>query len=108
MTGPCLKLNPSAANRLPAVDRCLARLEAAWPQWPEDKRAHFLQVLSTVLDCYLEEERRAVMMVSESDDLDAGASLLAINAEEAQIDLLVRFLLVFRDMEGPIGGQLQH
>jgi hypothetical protein len=55
-------------------------------QLSEDKRSHFLYLMTSLLDCYQDEDGKAVVIV-KSDE--GQLSMAAVNANEIEVDGMV-------------------
>ena len=95
---------PHSRARLLAL---LAECEAAWSQWPPEKCSSLMQVIQAVLTCYLnEDDHRAVMLLTQGRGEDECISLMAINAEDGQVQDLVDTLCVFRQLDTDAVGRV--
>ena len=68
-------------------------------QLPEEKRAHFLCLLDLLLGCYVHEQNRGLLLVTEGENDNQRLSLVAINADSEQTEELVDNLCVFRKLD---------
>lgn len=90
------------------ITALLSACEAAWPQWPNDKRANLVVALQTLMQCHLHDDHRAVMLVTTGDAQPESVRLLAINADESELDDLVAMLCVFRQLDQEPDDALLH
>jgi hypothetical protein len=71
-------------------------LDADIEQLSTEKREHFMYVMRALVDCYKSEQHRAIVLIADAVDDPLRISLLAINADEKEVEELTETLSVFR------------
>ena len=87
--------HPMAENWSEFVRYCADMLS----RLPEDKQEHFRYLLEALINCYLTEQSRALVLVSDSPAEQTHISLIAVNADEAETSELIDTLCVFRKLD---------
>jgi len=88
-----------AANPTDHAQNLLARQAAMLAQLPPEKQAHFLHLLDLLLDCYTTEATRALVLTTRGVGEKETVSLLAINADEQEIEEMIDTLCAFRKLD---------
>ncbi len=86
----------SDANNASAHQPSPDWFDADIAQFQTEKREHFLYVMRALLDCYKSEKHRAIVLIADAVDDPLRIRLLAINADETEVDELTETLSVFR------------
>jgi hypothetical protein len=66
-------------------------------QLPEDKRRHCQYLIEQLLSCYTTEQGRALVLLTDSLGEDDQIRLLAVNANETQVQHMVGLLGLLAD-----------
>jgi|GEM_PF-1662949 len=78
----------------------LGQCEVALSRMPDDQRAHCLLVIQALMDCYKFKEKKAIVLFSDEVDDPDQISLMAINADPWETEVLIDMLRVY----GKIGS----
>lgn len=76
-----------------------ASLKAELENFPPGKREHFLYAIRSLFDCYRSEKDQAIVLISEGMADTQRTSLIAINANEFEVENLIETLCVFRQID---------
>jgi hypothetical protein len=73
----------------------LGQYESSLAQMPDEKRAHCLRVIQALMDCYNDRDKKAVLLFSEEIDEPDHISVMAINADPWETEVLIDMLCVY-------------
>lgn len=77
----------------------LAAQAALVAQLPGEKQAHFMHLLDVLLACYIQEDAKALLLVSEGQGEKERIQLVAVNADPRETEELIDTLCVFRKLD---------
>jgi hypothetical protein len=75
-----------------------ASLKAELENFDDGKREHFMYAIRSLFDCYKSEKDQAIVLIAEGLSDQQRTSLIAINADESQVENLIDTLCVFRQI----------
>ncbi|MGV0961075.1 MAG: hypothetical protein ACOYB1_14685 [Limnohabitans sp.] len=73
-------------------------LKAELANFPDGKREHFLYAIRSLFGCYKSEKDQAIVVIAEGLSDQQRTSLIAINANESEVENLIDTLCVFRQI----------
>ena len=83
----------------------LQDIEIKLKKFSHEKRDHFIFTVNSLIDCYMVEKERALLLITSTSQKEKDCmSLIAINATEGETEELIDRLCVFRklDFEKPV------
>ena len=87
-----------AKENFTAEESFWASLKAELNNFDNGKREHFMYAIRSLFDCYKSEKDQAIVLIAEGLSDQQRTSLIAINADESQVENLIDTLSIFRQI----------
>lgn len=82
-----------------------ASLKVELANFSPGKREHFLYAIRSLFECYKSEKDQAIVLIAEGMAETQRTSLIAINANEFEVENLIDTLCVFRQINSMENSQ---